>query len=102
MSSSVLQAAQNENYLNAFVLSIVTAISITIGNYWSNALLRLISQYTVEGNSAPWLIGSALVVAALGVMAIIFVLRISSRFMKKSEAKRKGSKSKALVNPARK
>jgi len=95
MSSSVLQAAQNENYLNAFVLSIVTAISITIGNYWSNALLRLISQYTAEGNSAAWLIGSALAVAALGVMAIILVLRISSRFLKRSEAKKKSASRKS-------
>lgn len=88
-SSGVLRAARNADYWNAFVVAVTSAISITIGVYWSGALQQLINNYVPKENSMPWIIGSAILVTLLGVAAIVAITRFSEQLRKKFFVKEK-------------
>lgn len=94
-SSAVLRAARDADYWNAFILAVTSAISITIGVYWSSALQQLISNYVPKENSMPWIIGSAILVTLLGVAAIVGITRFSRTLrarVKPTPSKRKKTK----------
>lgn len=82
-SSGVLRAARNADYWSAFVVAVTSAISITIGVYWSGALQQLINNYVPKDNSLPWILGSAVLVTVLGVAAIVGITRFSEQLRKK-------------------